>query len=68
MNIKKSRKGQIFSTNHIHRAKNNKTTTTEIDLTLTWSSKKSYIIMLLPVKSINLMILGLTHVKQQQYL
>jgi hypothetical protein len=30
------------------------TTTTDIDLTLTWSSKKSYIIMLLPVKSINI--------------
>jgi hypothetical protein len=29
------------------------TTTTEIDLTLTWSSKKSYIIMLLLVKSIH---------------
>jgi hypothetical protein len=31
------------------------TTTTEIDLTLSWSSKKSYIIMLLPVKSIHFM-------------
>jgi hypothetical protein len=29
------------------------TTTTEIDLTLSWSSKKSYIILLLPVKSIH---------------
>jgi hypothetical protein len=32
-----------------------KITTTEIDLTLTWSSKKSYIIMFLLVKSIHFM-------------
>jgi hypothetical protein len=51
--IKRSCVGQIFSTNHRHRA--NITRTTEIDLTLTRSSKKSYIIMLLLLKSIHLM-------------
>jgi hypothetical protein len=35
----------------------NITTTTEIDLTITWSSKKSYIIMLLPSKSARFMCL-----------
>jgi hypothetical protein len=38
-----------------------KITATEIDLTLTWSSKKSYIIILLPVKSIHFMGLRLYH-------
>jgi hypothetical protein len=37
-----------------------KITTTEIELTLTWSSKKSYINMLLPVKSIHYMSLVTT--------
>jgi hypothetical protein len=35
------------------------TTTTEIDLTFTWSSKKYYIIMLLPLKSARFMGLDL---------
>jgi hypothetical protein len=40
------------------------TTTTKFDLTLTWSSKKSYIIMLLPLKSIHFMSL---HSTQENY-
>jgi hypothetical protein len=44
----------IFNQSHLPRKI---TTTTEIDLTLTWSSKKSYIIKLLSVKSIHFMTL-----------
>jgi hypothetical protein len=66
MNIKRTCEGQIFSNNHIYRVKNNNNNENWFDIGLV--IKEAYIVILLPLKSIDIMSLIPVRAQKQSFL